>query len=59
MDNASAEAALSEFSRVRNRIEAQRRLSLTDATGVTVFFADPHVPGSAGSTSTPHDTLGY
>ena len=56
MDNASAEAALRGFSHGLNRVEVQRRLSLTydqgrevaahhrltDATGVTVYFADPH-----------------
>jgi IS30 family transposase len=56
--NGSADATLEGFSRVLDRIEAQKRLSitydrgkemarheeLTATTGVKVYFADPHAP---------------
>jgi IS30 family transposase len=62
MENASADAAVTGFSSVLNRIDAQRRLSLTydqgremaqharltELTNVRVYFADPHSPWQRG-----------
>ena len=62
MDNCGAEAAVVGFSRVLDRVEAQKRLSITydrgkemamhetlaEKTGVKVYFADPHAPWQRG-----------
>jgi IS30 family transposase len=62
METAMAESAVEGFAFVLNRIEAQKRLSmtydqgkemsdhkkLTLETGVKVYFADPHSPRQRG-----------
>ena len=62
MDGTGAEAAVEGFTRVLERVEAQKRLSITydrgkemaqhetlsAHTGVKVYFADPHAPWQRG-----------
>lgn len=71
MKNATAESTLHGFRHVLNRIEAQKRLSmtydqrkemishlkLTEATAVKVYFSDPHSPWQRGITENTNRLL--